>query len=1197
MSALDGLREYLASVERRLRMGALARGAAVTAAAALGTTVACVLLANRFAFSEPSVLAARVLLFLGVALALTGALILPLVRLNRWWAARETERRFPAFEERLLTVADRLEHNPADPFLPLLAADSLQVASDAEPASVAGGARVAAFAALSAACAALLVWLGVAGPGFLGYGTALLWGGVPRGGNAPFYDVQVEPGSRTVRKRSDQIVRARLVGFRAEHVRLLARYASASKWEAADMRPQPDGPGYDFVLAGLAESLDYYVEAGGVKSKAYRFHVVDLPAVKRIRVRYRYPAWTGMPEAVEDPGGDLRAVEGTVAEVQVETDRPLGDGALVLDDGRKIPLRGGAASVPVEKDGLYHVAALEQGENVRLSEDYFIEAQKDTPPVVRVSRPGRDAKVSPIEEVAVALEGQDDFGLQELTLHYSVNAGPEKTVPLLPRGGAKTAQGTATIYLEDFKMAPGDIVSLYATARDARATARTDMYFLEAQPFEREYTQSQQAGGGGGGDPGEQEGQISQRQKEIIAATWNQIRDTSGDKGAADENARFLAGVQGKLRDQARSLVNRMRSRQLAGANQSFKSFVEDMDKAIEAMGPAGEKLKGSQWRPALEPEQKALQHLLRAEATFRNIQVAFGNRGGGGGGQGGLGRDLEGLFDLELDTEKNQYETGQQSASGRQKEIDEALAKLEQLAKRQQQLAEAQRRTQQAPQQRWEQEMLRREAEQLRREMEQLARGGAGAQSQQGRSGQPQQGGGQSQQSGGGQQSQQSGGGQQSQAVERAMQRLQQALNDMRQAASAQAGGAARGGAEARRAAERLEDARQTLAGLQRDRAGSAMDDLARRADDLARRQREFSNKVRRTFGRGLLEQPGQTGAVGGTRQEGERLADEKQRMIDDVKGLEAGMQQALAGMAGHERQAAGKLRQALGNMQQEEIAARMKWTADALRRGLGAFAAMREALTTEALDNLADQLKEAQQALNGSGQQPGKGQNLQEALAQAERLRQQMERALNRAGQSNGGQPNGRQGGQPGGQANARQGGQPGGQPGSGERSGGGRRGPGQDERGPFGRQGGGGPGGGSWSAMNRGDWLPFYGGVEAPRTNPEELERAYRDGLRDLGRLERAVEGNPEISRNIADLIREMQRIDPKRFPGNPKLLDALHGRILAEVEQVELELRRLVEEKEGGRVRSAPNESVPPGYAEAVAEYYRRLSRNP
>ena len=123
--------------------------------------------------------------------------------------------------------------------------------------------------------------------------------------------------------------------------------------------------------------------------------------------------------------------------------------------------------------------------------------------------------------------------------------------------------------------------------------------------------------------------------------------------------------------------------------------------------------------------EQKALQNLLRAEATFRQIQVAFGSQGGGGGAGGGAGRDLASLFDLELDTEKNQYETAQTaggSASQQQKEIDDALQKLDQLARRQEELAQQQRNNQQSSEQRWQQEMLRREAEELQRQMEQMA-------------------------------------------------------------------------------------------------------------------------------------------------------------------------------------------------------------------------------------------------------------------------------------------------------------------------------------------------------------------------------------------------------------------------------------------------------------------------------------------
>src|SRR5471030_3550886 len=131
MKPLDRLSEYLGAIERRIRLLALTRGAAVTAALALVLTVVAVLVANQFAFSNPSVIGARVFLFLGLALALAAALIVPVIRLNRRRAAREAERKCPQFEERLLTFTEKMETHPGDPFLELLAADTLAVSQDA----------------------------------------------------------------------------------------------------------------------------------------------------------------------------------------------------------------------------------------------------------------------------------------------------------------------------------------------------------------------------------------------------------------------------------------------------------------------------------------------------------------------------------------------------------------------------------------------------------------------------------------------------------------------------------------------------------------------------------------------------------------------------------------------------------------------------------------------------------------------------------------------------------------------------------------------------------------------------------------------------------------------------------------------------------------------------------------------------------
>ena len=193
-----------------------------------------------------------------------------------------------------------------------------------------------------------------------------------------------------------------------------------------------------------------------------------------------------------------------------------------------------------------------------------------------------------------------------------MNGGEEKTLAL--GGGGKEIKGKAMLSLEEFNMVPGDVVSFYATVKDAKTTAQTDMYFLEAQPFEKEYSQSQQGGGGGGGG-GEQETKVSERQKELIAATWNQLRNRFATPVQNKESAKFLSEQQAKLSEQAKSLAQRMRSRETGGSSAEFEQFAKNMDQAVKAMGGASGKLKEAQLQPSLADQQKALQYLMRAEA------------------------------------------------------------------------------------------------------------------------------------------------------------------------------------------------------------------------------------------------------------------------------------------------------------------------------------------------------------------------------------------------------------------------------------------------------------------------------------------------------------------------------------------------------------------------------------------------------
>jgi len=734
MSNRNALNFYIERIRQRLVLAAWMRGAATFTGTALIVTLALVLLLNHFAFPSRGLTGARLALLFALAAAAAFGTAFPLMRLTRARAVRKAEAANPALEHRLTTFYEKQEQN-SDPFLELLAADTLTMTQHAEPSSLVEDKRLFALGGAGLGCLAVLAWMILGAPGYLGYGAALLWTGPPKNAQ-PFYAIAVTPGDIAVRRNSDQLITAQITGMQPDKVQVFAHYQSSSNWEPVAMQRQPNANGmakYQFIFAGLPENVEYYVAADALASPHYTVRVVDLPAVKEIRATYHYPRWTGMEPATEEHSGDLRAIEGTDAALEIEMDRPLKSGQLTLDDGQTIQLAGGDGNkyhgtVHMQKDGAYHVAAMDQGQPVRLSEDYFIATDKAQPPQISIDRPRGDYRANPIEEVTLAVKAADQYGLRDVHLHYSVNGGAERDISLLEKPGTKSTDGSHTLPLEDFKLVPGDVVSVYASARDGHAEAQTDMSFIQVEPFEREFSQSQQSGGGdgAGGSGGNNQTEISRREKELIAATWKQQNNKSATPKDATVAGQFLADAQQKLRDQVMALSARMEARDLSAATEEFNGFNKDMQDAAAAMSPSADKLKATQWKDALPLEQKALQALLRAEATFRKIQVAFGQTGGGGGGDS-AGRDLASLFDLELDTEKNQYESAQSVSPQEQraKEVEDALAKLDALAKRAEEQANQERNPQQSFEQRWQQEMLRREAEQLQQQMERMAKNG----------------------------------------------------------------------------------------------------------------------------------------------------------------------------------------------------------------------------------------------------------------------------------------------------------------------------------------------------------------------------------------------------------------------------------------------------------------------------------------
>jgi hypothetical protein len=223
----------------------------------------------------------------------------------------------------------------------------------------------------------------------------------------------------------------------------------------------------------------------------------------------------------------------------------------------------------VKDEGLYRIQLTgPHGEQVDASPKYTIDVLKDQPPVVSFTKPGRDNSASPVEEVFVEAKASDDFGVKQLQMIYSVNGGAEKTIQLFGEGKVlQEVSAGHTIYLEELGVKPGDFVSYYAKATDNNAaegakTTTSDIYFVNVRPFRKDFKPAQSQAGGGGGGGGGDVGQLSEQQRQIVAATFNTVRDKpklSAEKYR--ENVVFLNLAQAKLRAQVDELVGKLQAR------------------------------------------------------------------------------------------------------------------------------------------------------------------------------------------------------------------------------------------------------------------------------------------------------------------------------------------------------------------------------------------------------------------------------------------------------------------------------------------------------------------------------------------------------------------------------------------------------------------------------------------------------------
>ncbi|CAN5436055.1 hypothetical protein BH23ACI1_BH23ACI1_09100 [soil metagenome] len=1157
VSPRERLLHVIGGVRRRWRAKIALRGLLITCGAALLFALTLSWLAHRSDVANGTLLTLALVALITIAGLGVRYLAMPLRRrVSNEQVALYLEEHEATLQATLITALETDAGTLSPAFAERTLEQAIEKCRAIEYGRRVDRAELNRFATAFSAIAVVGIGMSLFGPGILRSGAEAVLS--PLRGGERGLRIEVEPGNATIPRGADQIVTAHLRGWEqlagapgvAQQVEILMRAVGDSVFQRIPLTVTETSTSYEVLLFDVDRATEYFVEADGVRTPLYRIEVADLPYVERLDLEYRYPDYTGLPPETFEEAGDIVALHGTAVTVRATTTMPVAGGRILLDDGRRIEMTVRSDGVlegriRVEREGFYSIElTTPEGAALSGSPRYHIDVITDRGPSVRISRPGRDTRPTTIEEVFVEVTAEDDFGVARLELVYAVNGGQERTIPLLAaaRPLPEIAAGH-TFYLEEIELQPGDLISYYARATDnatpSPTTATSDIFFMNIRPFGRDYRQADQPPGGEGGQQGQGEdaGDLSRRQREIITATFNLLRD-SAVYSAKDyaEHVNTITLMQERLREQVLTLHGRMENRQVT-QDSMFARIAAILPEAAKEMAAALGSLRGGKARDAMPAEQRALLHLQRAEALYRDVQVAQ-QQGGGGGGGGGApnAEDLADLFELERDALRNQYETVQrgerQQQNQGQAEVDAALERLRELARRQEQENERLRRQAQMRQSQQGgggsaqgQRDLAEETEQTARQLERLAR-----ETQQ-------------------------------QSLSDVARQLQQAADAMRRSATNTRSGTT---ADASAALDQLEQARRRLERSRNESLEQQARGAVAQAGRLAREQREIAQRMERLHDL--------TGAERSA--EARRLIERKEQQAAEVADLERQLDRlAASARSEQQREASRRLQESANAIRENQLKERISWS-----RNFAVSPAPSElGRSTEQLigEHLQDVEQRATRAAAALGESPG--QRAEETLDRLRRLARGLESMQERTALAEEQARQGQQG-QQGQQAQGAQGGQGGRN--DGERTQGGRGGDGDTT------------GTSRDDAGGLGDRRP--GRLTAD--DIRQLRGEVRQRTTEAERLRRLVQGEPVDQKELENILRGLRALDDDRVYQDASELARLQSAVMEGLKRFEFNLRRQAHMR-GSEVFLTGAEDVPEEFRKLVEEYYKSLSRNP
>ncbi|MGB3117697.1 MAG: hypothetical protein WBE58_02675, partial [Verrucomicrobiales bacterium] len=315
-------------------------------------------------------------------------------------------------------------------------------------------------------------------------------------GNAFADSIQVNPGSTKVPVGAPVTIDVTTINPRLQEIEIrrvlpdgtetLERLGQVPPPAPVDGQPAA-AKAFTITFPSVNESFRYRISGGSAVSEYYDVEAVPRPEVAGLKLRYDYPAYTGLaPKELENADGGILAVAHTLVTLTGELNKPATEAVIHIEKGAQrlaIPatdITGTQAvwKLPLEPGlkGVWRIDLKDENGFPNLeTPGNAIQAVPDADPVVTLVSPEqRKLRLKPTEMLPMRFSVAEDFGLSGIVIMVRKNEEESpielpQPVPAPGDGEPGIWRGTASLNLASLDLKP-EIrrLTVWLRARDNR---------------------------------------------------------------------------------------------------------------------------------------------------------------------------------------------------------------------------------------------------------------------------------------------------------------------------------------------------------------------------------------------------------------------------------------------------------------------------------------------------------------------------------------------------------------------------------------------------------------------------------------------------------------------------------------------------------------------------------------------------------